>query len=111
MKKKIYIAVIAVLAVVFCVSAFMVGSYIVESRQQAKAAEELAALKNATAETAEQTEAATEAETVPEGTFGAAEDLVGENDILTDYGHIYEQNNDLVGWIRIDGTKLDYPVM
>ena len=24
---------------------------------------------------------------------------------------MYEQNNDLVGWIRIDGTGIDYPVM
>ena len=31
--------------------------------------------------------------------------------MLVEYGKIYEQNNDLVGWIRIDGTKIDYPVM
>lgn len=27
------------------------------------------------------------------------------------YGSVYEQNNDMIGWIKIDGTKIDYPVM
>lgn len=27
------------------------------------------------------------------------------------YNELYEQNNDLVGWISIDGTEVDYPVM
>lgn len=27
------------------------------------------------------------------------------------YGDIYALNNDMVGWIRIDGTNIDYPVM
>ena len=27
------------------------------------------------------------------------------------YGALYEQNNDFVGWIQIDGTKINYPVM
>lgn len=27
------------------------------------------------------------------------------------YGKIYEQNNDLVGWIKIDDTNINYPVM
>ena len=31
--------------------------------------------------------------------------------IFDKYRLLYEQNNDLVGWIRIDGTGIDYPVM
>lgn len=27
------------------------------------------------------------------------------------YGTLYEQNNDFVGWIQIDGTNINYPVM
>lgn len=27
------------------------------------------------------------------------------------YEKLYEKNNDFAGWIRIDGTKIDYPVM
>ena len=31
--------------------------------------------------------------------------------MLVEYGEIYKLNDDTVGWIRIDGTELDYPVM
>lgn len=31
--------------------------------------------------------------------------------ILEKYRALYEENNDMVGWIRIEGTKVDYPVM
>ena len=27
------------------------------------------------------------------------------------YGRLFEQNQDFIGWIKIDGTKVDYPVM
>ena len=27
------------------------------------------------------------------------------------YENLYEKNNDFAGWIKIDGTKIDYPVM
>ena len=30
-----------------------------------------------------------------------------DNGLLT----LYEQNNDLIGWIKIDGTNINYPVM
>ncbi len=32
-------------------------------------------------------------------------------EILPEYRELYEQNNDLAGWIRIDGTMIDDPVM
>lgn len=31
--------------------------------------------------------------------------------ILPEYKELYEQNNDMIGWIKIDGTAIDYPVM
>ena len=30
---------------------------------------------------------------------------------IVDLKNLYEINNDLVGWIKIDGTNIDYPVM
>ncbi|MCR4649778.1 MAG: class B sortase [Lachnospiraceae bacterium] len=32
-------------------------------------------------------------------------------DILMDYQDLYDKNNDLVGWIKIDDTHIDYPVL
>lgn len=31
--------------------------------------------------------------------------------VLSQYKSLYDQNNDLFGWIKIDDTKIDYPVM
>ena len=37
----------------------------------------------------------------------------GKKDVIeiVDLKNLYEINNDLVGWIKIDGTNIDYPVM
>ncbi len=32
-------------------------------------------------------------------------------DILAKYKELYLQNEDMVGWIAIDGTGINYPVM
>lgn len=32
-------------------------------------------------------------------------------DILPQYKELYEQNSDLIGWVKIEGTELNYPVM
>ena len=34
-----------------------------------------------------------------------------EQGILTEYAALFEQNNDIAGWITIDGTPVNYPVM
>ena len=31
--------------------------------------------------------------------------------ILEQYRELYKQNSDMAGWVRIDGTTIDYPVM
>lgn len=31
--------------------------------------------------------------------------------ILDEYKALYEENNDIIGWIKIDNTPIDYPVM
>lgn len=33
------------------------------------------------------------------------------NDFLPQYQALYTQNSDLAGWILIDGTSINYPVM
>lgn len=34
-----------------------------------------------------------------------------ESKILPEYKALYEENRDLVGWLKIDGTMVDYPVL
>lgn len=111
MKKLVYTLTIILLLLVFGISAFFVGSYIIESREQAKQSAALADLKNSAKETLpEEPQQTQPQETDPMGTFGATE-FRDENGMLLEYAELYEKNNDLVGWIRIDGTKLDEPVM
>lgn len=35
----------------------------------------------------------------------------GEKDMLPEYKGLWEKNGDLAGWVSIDGTGIDYPVM
>ena len=110
MKKVVYSLTMILLVLVFGVSAWFVGNYIIESREQARKREEAAALKNSLKDTVAQTDA-TPDESEPEATFGALE-IRDENGMLIEYGKLKAENYpDLVGWIRIDGTKVDYPVM
>lgn len=41
----------------------------------------------------------------------AEEEIVEELVILSEYEKLYEENNDLYGWLRIEETVIDYPVM
>ena len=110
MKKTVYILAIVLLLLVFGVSAFMVGSYILEGKEQKEKYDSLSALKDSAKENATQSAETVPMETDPEGTFGEAE-IRDENGMLVEYGEIYALNKDVVGWIRMDGTEMDYPVM
>lgn len=109
MKKAIYIAVIVLLLIVFGVSAFMVGSYFLEGREQADKFDDLAQMRQEAKDSVSvPTDAADDEE--PEETTEPIQ-IRDENGMLIEYAGIYELNSDLVGWIRIDGTVIDYPVM
>lgn len=42
----------------------------------------------------------------------SSEEIVNEEkQILSEYKSLYEENNDLYGWIKIEDTVIDYPVM
>lgn len=114
MKKSniIYILILLLLIGVFCFSAWQVGSYFLESRKQQDAFDNLAALvesaKNAATDASQSSQATTGGaqETVP----GETEGNTGPT-ILPEYAALYAMNQDLVGWISIADTKINYPVM
>ncbi len=111
MKKVLFTAVVLLLVAAFGVSAFMVGNYLIEGKQQEDRFNELSNIAaNGQTETTEPV--ATETVQTPEST-AATEESTGpaEPGILPGYKDIYEMNNDVVGWIKMEGTKMDYPVM
>lgn len=116
MKKRLYIIIIVLLLIVFGISAFQVVSYIIGSRQQASKYEDMAAALDAqdasaaTASTAPSQDPTDPTVTEPE--IVPTEDPIDEETgVLVRYLDFYKQNPDLVGWIKIEGTKLNYPVM
>lgn len=42
--------------------------------------------------------------------YTTTEEGTDDNGMLLKYGELYKQNPDIVGWIKISGTKVDYPV-
>ena len=109
-KKGIYIAVVAVLAVALLGSAIYLFSYFWSAKKNENLNDQLredtmstAATEAPTTAATETTEGTTEATTEPEVTYAEGRD----------YKTFYEKNpnEDFVGWLRIEGTVLDYPVM
>ena len=103
-KKFLFTIVVILLLAAFGISAFFVGSYLLEGKQQEQKFENLAQIKNEV-----QTEAAEES--VPGETQNRVAEVRDEDGMLLCYKEIYEMNNDMVGWIKMEGTQLDYPVM
>ena len=66
----------------------------------------LAATRDALAETQQ---ADTQAHTTPES--AAQPPAARTAEVLPRYRSLYEQNPDLIGWLRIDGTGIDLPVV
>lgn len=111
MRKKLYICAIVVFAAVFLVSGFMLIRQFAAEKQSADAFVEIAEMivdtpeaESQKAEAPNQNAAASPADT----------DTREERQPLTaseKYAAVYAQNPDFVGWIRIDDTKVNYPVM
>lgn len=103
MKRNLLIAGAAFFAALFLFSGFMFCREYADSSQSADAFESLADL-------------VLEKPTQPEQSdnFAAesgAEATEPQITAFEKYAAVYEQNSDLVGWITIDGTNINYPVM
>ena len=117
-----YRILMTLLVCVFAGCVWYLADYYLGSREQAEVYEDLAALVDSvrgTAPTVEREEPATDAqgETLPQAGDpemlppARAEDIRDENGILLEYAPLYEMNPDMAGWLTIDGTKINYPVM
>ena len=107
MKKILFAAVVCALVAAFAGSAYMVGSYLLEGKEQEEKYDELSNIV-ANAQTEPQS---TGGETVPGETMDRTVAVKDDNGMLICYKDIYEMNNDTVGWLKMEGTEIDYPVM
>lgn len=99
MKKKICAILIAVLVAVLGASTYFIIEHYKEANKQAELYDDLADL----VEAAVQTDSATEpTEQIP---------YSEEKMLLPELAGLYQQNGDLVGWISIADTNINYPVM
>ena len=99
MKKKICMILVAVFVAVLGTSTYFIIDHYKESNKQAELYGVLADLVSATA----QVDAATEpAEQIP---------YSEEKMLLPELAEFYQQNGDLMGWISIADTNINYPVM
>ena len=118
MKKWVYNTLIIVLGIVFVVSACFLADYIIGSVEQKQQYDDLSDLVQQNMPTYSPTDP-----TAPTGDVTAPTEppvvLVEVTDpdtgktvqVLQEYAEIYKLNNHLVGWIRIPGTRVDYPVL
>lgn len=115
-----YYALLTLFSTVFLYCAWYLADYWLNSKQQADAYKDLAAMVEAARPTAPQTTTVPEDALVPEETAGEGisdtlprlpEDQVNEDGVLVEYAPLYEMNPDMAGWITIDGTRINYPVM
>ena len=119
MKKWVYHLLIVVFSGVFLVSGGVLLCYYLESRAQSRSYDQLAALVaevKSTAPTQSPEEQALDLPvqaTEPEDIWMTVTDPETGKPVqlLPEYAQLYTMNNDLVGWIQLPGTKLDYPVM
>ena len=99
MRKKICAILIAVLVAVLGASTYFIIEHYKEANKQAELYDDLADL----VEAAVQTDSATEpTEQIP---------YSEEKMLLPELAGLYQQNGDLVGWISIADTNINYPVM
>ncbi|MDO4302642.1 MAG: class B sortase [Bacillota bacterium] len=98
-KKRRLIVILASAVAVLCFGYF--GVYYFFSARTSMDYDELAALKGSDAL----------AETQAPNDFAIHKSSVALPDVLDEYKTLYEKNKKLIGWLKIDDTIIDYPVM
>lgn len=95
MKTKICVILIVAFAALFCTSAYSIFDHYRQEEQQAELYDSLADMVDSAAD-AEPAEPILYTE---------------EKTVLPELAELYQQNSDLAGWIHIEDTNINYPVM
>ena len=113
-KKWIYNTLIVIFAVVFLVSAGMLVAYYIDASRQAQRYDVLSDLHGNVPRPTIPQESDTETEIIPDvpALTAVTDPETGKTVyVLPEFAELYTLNNDIVGWMTIPGTNIDYPVM
>ena len=114
-----YYALLVILAGILAFSIWYLTDYYLGSREQAAEFEDLAGL----VDSLRPVQGPSPTETWPEGDFPtdsllplhrvpeAPENIRNDQGILLEYAPLYEANDHMAGWLQIEGTRINYPVM
>lgn len=105
--KILYIALICLFSLIFLGSAIYLIVYFVDSTQQSEKYDDLASIVESIRQDMA-TDPTKDQDNI--GDPGSLEATGSNSLILPEYQGLYEMNNDLVGWIRIPDTRVNYPV-
>ena len=118
MKPWLRTVLIIIFAAIFVVSAWMLLDYLIESQKQQDTFDQLADLVQSYTPTEPiptqppENPDETQPPTEPPSPWGEVTNQKGETvQVLPQYAELYKINNDVVGWLTIEGTKINYPVM
>lgn len=105
MKRNMMIVLAAVYAAIFLFSSVMLWQDYRDQRESAEAFDSVANL------IAVETQPTTAPDTEADSGSIATEPVPVAVSAYEKYAAVYEQNNDFVGWLCIEGTNINYPVM
>lgn len=111
-RRFVFVVLIIILAGIFAFSGYQVVSYLINSREQSALYSDLASIvENAQEETSPppQPEKNDSEEDTPSDSDDPSAPT--EPTILPEYQELYEINSDMVGWLKIEDTNINYPVM
>ena len=116
MKKVLYYLLIAIFATTFLVSVFFIGEYYLDSMTSQGGYDDLADLvENGKDSNVPQETIIFVPPVVDDGHIDipdpTAENIEEPSVILPEYSSLYLLNTDIVGWIRMEDTRINYPVM
>ena len=109
-KKIIYMVAFALCVITFLVCAFYLITYFWDSKQSEKRVDELKELiveDDAEDSSSDTDTSSDENEKPKELTF----EVINGTRVQKKFSKLYNINSDFIGWITIDGTDIDYPVM
>ena len=116
MKKWMYNLCVFIFAAVFIVSGVVLGLYYWDAQTQEGRYEELSNLRPTVNVRPDPVQTAPEEEVPPTEAklkkVEVTDAKTGETRVvLEEFGELYQMNSDIVGWMKIPGVDVDYPVM